>query len=245
MSLPYSVLALGTRADAGEWERGCSKVLGQTRGVVLRKARPTLDELETVFDTEAAWLYVGAHSMPGKKAAWLFNDLFDHDAPSRSPEGAVLLQLFPTNAQLMRYQPVSGKVGPVARERRVDGRGFALRRSLRVSLWAGCALLQPDAIPILRSLFRPHLMLGFYNPVSSDAVFEVLKRDPLMADERTLFFERAQPDPEDPKFVMDAWFTGALHAHQTPEKVRKFGFAAVDAKGERWVMSAKGKVQRG
>lgn len=244
MALKYSVLALGTRADAGEWERGCSKVLGQDKAVVLRKAKPTLDELATVFNTEAHWVYFGGHSTPGEKASWMFNDAFKHDAPSTSPEGSVLLQMFPTNLQVIRYQPDKGKVIPVGREFKKGGTGFALRKNLKVTLWAGCSLLQDEkAVSNLRSLFGAHLMLGFFKPTIAEVTYKVLQRDPLVADERTYFFERAQPDPADPEFVMDAWFQGALNAHGDPKKVNDYGFAAVDVKGRRWAMNAKGRVQ--
>ena len=137
MANKYATLALGTRQDAATWQQGCA-ALGFSEGVSIRDGSPTTTQLQDFFGDAANWIYFGGH--------FGSNSLLNEDESTSI-----------TFAGDKVTVSVAGSSATYT-----HGSGFNLYSSSRVVLWGGCSVCSGNStIRTLRTLFGPHVLLGF------------------------------------------------------------------------------------
>jgi len=153
-----AMLVLADRDDADtfqtEWAR-----LGNAFAATVVSLTPDIEDIKDMLSTTPDWALFGGH----------FDDELFNDYPG-DVEPRIVLNFLPEYV-LLEYRDQETQL-------RRD-RAFMLHRRLKVSLWRGCSVFREakfennpnnlrileapsiDRIRRMRSLFGPHLMLGF------------------------------------------------------------------------------------
>lgn len=202
------ILSLGTRSDAGDWEKGC-KGLGFDAPLPIKDAQPDMESLKAFFARPAEWLYIGGHFLSPE----LYNEAHD-----------VSVQFYADRIDLRARG-----------ERATLRKGTEDFKLAGVSLivWAGCSTLgSREFVAAMNSLFGSHLMIGFRRmtgiPMCS-AMFTgggFIKRP---------FFSRVGADPRDAGACRKAWLEAALEGYGGGENEDRF--AAIDPDGTSWTIA--------
>jgi hypothetical protein len=215
MANKYATLALGTRADAATWQRGCAAI-GFQEGISIRNGRPTAAELKSFFADDANWIFFGGHF----GGYTLMNE--DFSTKIRFGTDEVTL------------------TSPGGSDKYAQGDGFKLHASSLVVLWGGCSVCSGDStIRNLRALFGPHVLLGFAGETGWKMVDAMLGAGFIKTD----FFERLSGGKaEDVDKVPSAWMATAKAGYGGGPNESKF--RTVDWDGQEWKLSG-GAIVKG
>jgi hypothetical protein len=216
MGQKYATLSLGTRQDAKTWDQGCQR-LGMTETVSVRKPKPTDDELDSVFDSGANWLYLAGH--------FGVDTLYNED-------GTLELTFEKNRIRVNRDGKWKRDI--------MKGGGFTLHESCWVVVWGGCSVCSNgENIRTMFSLFDQHLLLGFRG-LTGWQVLDAMLGGGFIKDKH--FFSNVRSDPSDPTVVRDAWLEAALKGYGNTTYEGKF--RAVDPDKQEWKIE-KNKIVQG
>ena len=216
MSHKVATLCLGNRQDAQTWNQGCER-LGLTVVASVRKSNPTDEELDSIFASDAQWLYLGGHF----GSLELSNESGDFEL--KFGAGGIT----------------------VSRNRKVErviekGKGFKLHESCWVALWGGCDVCSGGAsIRTMYSLFDQHVLLGF-GGLTGWAVVDAMLGGGFL--KRNHFFNNLGGRTDDPDTVRNAWMKAARLGYGGG--VLEDRFRAVDFDKQEWKL-AQGKIVKG
>lgn len=217
MARSTGILSLGTRKDATTWEKGC-KNLGLDTPHPIKKGSPTMNELRAFFKSEPQWVFLAGH----------FGDL------TLCNEEQSVTVTFATDGVTLAVEDET----TVLRKGTED---FSLDANCRVVLWGGCSVCSDErTIRTMRTLFGPHVLLGFAGRIGRKMVDAMLGGGFIGAGRH--FFDRVAGKDGDEVSVRDAWMETA-----------KFGYGggkvewqvrAIDPDGREWKIQ-KGQIKPG
>jgi len=206
------ILSLGTRPDATTWEKGCNS-LGFDTPNPIKNNEPTIDELRTFFKSKPDWLFFGGH----------FSDL-------------QLLNMWPPKKNqdieiTFSDDSVSLAVKEKAALLRKGSEDFALDANCKVILWGGCSVCSDETtIRTMRTLFGPHVLLGFSGLTGWKIVDAMLGGGFIKAGKH--FFDRVVGKEGDAASVCNAWMETAKFGYGGSNNESKF--RAIDPSGREW-----------
>ncbi len=216
MTRKTSILAFGTRADAGTWEKQC-RALGFDAGRVIRKSYPALDELRELFSVPAEWLYFGGHF----GSLTLLND--KEDSWVEFGRSGVTVRAGSDTVTLDK-----------------KSNAFRLHEGCEVVLWGGCSVCGDRAtIETLRALFGPHVLLGFAGMTGWKMVDAMLGAGFIKTGH---FFDNVTEHLDDPKAIAQAWMKAARKGYGGGDMEDRF--RCIDRAGREWKLE-KGRIKAG
>jgi hypothetical protein len=216
MSKKVATLSLGTREDAKTWNQGCER-LGFTVVSSVRKSNPTDAELDSVFGSDAEWLYLGGHF----GSYTLSNEAGD-------------LELKFQNDRIKVYRD-----NKWARDIE-KGSGFKLNKSCWVVLWGGCNVCTGnESVRTMHKLFDEHVLLGFSGLTGWAMVNAMLGGGFIKAKH---FFNNVQRGTDDPIAVRNAWMEAARAGYGGGSLEDRF--RAFDYDMQEWKLK-DGKIVKG
>lgn len=214
-----STLSLGTRPDAATWERGCTNV-GIDLLTSIRKASPTMAELKAFFAEQPSWLYMGGHF----GSLQLFNDAAHH-----GKAGAVSIK-FDMDHVIVDVDGTSEKLS------QSDGT-FNVHKSVLVILWGGCSVCDTTrTMKVLRSVFGPHVLLGFAGMTGWAMVDAMLGNGFI---KKNHFFDNVKGKTDDLDAISNGWMRAAKAGYGSGAMSDRF--RAIDFDGQGWKLS-EGKI---
>lgn len=216
MARKTSILALGTRKDAGTWEKQC-RALGFDIGRVIRKSGPTEAELREFFEVPAEWLYFGGHF----GSLQLLNDAED------------VWVRFGRDA-------VTARTGRQSVDLAKKDKTFRLHERCEVVLWGGCSVCEDRAtIETLRALFGPHVLLGFAGLTGWKMVDAMLGAGFIKTGH---FFDNVADAVDDGDAIVQAWMRAARKGYGSGDMEGRF--RCIDRGGREWKL-VKGRITKG
>jgi len=210
------ILSLGTRRDASTWEEGCG-ALGIKARLPIKSANPSVADLKTFFAGKGGWFFFGGH-FGGRT---LSNERGDVEVRFDAKE----VRITAAGTKLVLSKATHE---------------FSLHEECAVVLWGGCSVCgDPDTVETLRTLFGPHLLLGFAG-LTGWRVVDAMLGGGFM--KKGHFFDRLEPGRLDAVTVRDAWMGAALQGYGGGDIEGRF--RAVDPEGQEWKLVKK-KINRG
>jgi hypothetical protein len=183
MTLSSGILSLGSRKDATTWENGCKR-LGFDTPNPIKKGFPTMTELRAFFKSTPDWIFLASH----------FGDL-----EMSNDDGSVSLT-FATNEVTLK---AAGETAVVKK-----GVDFTLDANCKVVLWGGCSVCSGETtIRTMRTLFGPHVLLGF-NGLTGWKIVDAMLGGGFIGAGRH-FFDRVAGKESDPVGIRAAWMETA------------------------------------
>jgi len=217
----YSTLALGTRQDAGTWDKGCASI-GLDQMNSIRKPLPDMAELKTFFAQTPEWLYLGGHF----GSLSLMNDAF-----LDGRKGAVDIE-FAKDHVTVKIDGATEKLS------RADDT-FQLHKNVVVILWGGCSVCDTThTIRTLRNLFDRHVLLGFAGETGVAMVDAMLGNGFI---KKNHFFDNVKGKTADLDAVASGWMTAAQAGYGGGWGEERF--RAIDFAGQGWKLEA-GKIKK-
>jgi hypothetical protein len=201
-----ATLALGSRKDAETWDKGCA---GAGIPVVhsLRKSQPSVDELKALFAQSPSWIYFGGHF--GGLA--LGNEADD-----------VEVKFSAAGVDLVLKKKVAATLA--------KDNGFLLHKRCEVVLWGGCSVCDTvNTMRTLRTLFGPHVLLGFAGITGWRICDAILGGAAWMSGKD--FFSRAGKH-SDQVAVRNGWMNAASYGWGGADMESLF--RAIDVDGQAW-----------
>jgi hypothetical protein len=217
MARSTGILSLGIRRDATTWENGC-KGLGFDTPNPIKKGSPTLSELRAFFKSKPEWIFLAGH----------FGDL------ELSNEDGSVTATFDTDGVRLA---VSGATALLKK----GSEDFSLDANCKVVLWGGCSVCSREmTIRTMRTLFGPHVLLGFMGTTSWEMVDAMLGGGFIRAGNH--FFDRVAGKDDNAAGVRDAWMETAKSGYGETKAEPKF--RAIDPDGREWKLQ-KGEIRPG
>lgn len=216
----FSTLALGTRQDAGTWDKGCASV-GLDQLTSIRDPSPDMDDLKAFFAQTPDWLYLGGHF----GSLQLMNDALLDDK-----KGAVDIK-FSKDHVTINIDGAKEKLS------RADDT-FQLHKNVVVILWGGCSVCDTThTMRTLRTLFDQHVLLGFAGTTGVAMVDAMLGNGHI----KDHFFKNVKGNTGDLDAVAQAWMKAALAGYGNGWGHERF--RAIDFDGQGWKLE-DGKIKK-
>ena len=214
----YATLSLGTRQDAATWNKGC-EARGFGQSVSIRKPKPTLAEISSVFTSSADWLYFGGHYSGGT--------LYNEDETVRLG--------FEADRVEVKIDGTEHEIG-----KNVSDSVFNLDMSSLVILWGGCSVCSGSgSIMAMRKLFGPHTLLGFVGSTGWEIVDAMLGAGFL---KKGHFFDNLGVGIPTADKAAEAWMAAAKAGYGGVPMESKF--RAIDMSGQEFKLES-GEIVEG
>ena len=216
-----AILELGNPRDANAWERGCQS-LGIGNAVEpIKTMRPSLDALLKFLKSTPDWIFFSGHFLP--------TQLYDDGN---------------TTSLVFAASQVTVTAGKETRIVKKGEDAFGLDRQCKVVVWGGCSVCgYKGSVDTLRSLFGPHLLLG-YSESTGFAITEAMLGGGFI--KKGHFFDNVKGHETDSPKIRDAWLQAAINGYRggssTPGKLDERMFRAIDPDGKQW-WAAGGKIK--
>jgi len=215
----FSTLALGTRQDAGTWDKGCAAV-GLKALTSIRNPAPDMASLKAFFAESPDWLYLGGHF----GGLSLFNDAYYAGAKT----GKVDIEFVSDHVEVR----IDGTTEKLSRD---DGT-FQLHKKVVVVLWGGCSVCDSVlTLRTLRSLFDKHVLLGFSGSTGVAMVDAILGNGFI---KKKHFFDNVRGKTTVADDAARAWMTAAKEGYGAGAMSDRF--PAVDYEGQGWQLDGGG-----
>lgn len=213
MTASSGVLCLGTRPDAGVWEKEC-KALGFDVPLPIKQGNPGMAQLKAFFRRRYDWVFFAGHFAGSR----LYND-----------RGDVSLTFSAESITLS-----AGGETAVLRKGTED---LQLSAPALV-LWGGCSTLgNADTVTALHGLFGDHTMVGFQAMTGWRMVKAMLDGGGFI---NRPFFRRVTQNSSGSD-CRDAWLATANAGYGGGGNEHRF--AAVDPDGQRWIVRDRAIVR--